>query len=238
MTGGVLPPAEVERVGCMRERVPNEGLRRRILPLVAWSMTGLMSAAIVINALFFQPDTGRNAHAALESGTDAADMKVDSPEGSARTIQLRYDPVVETVQRELAAAGFYKGVVDGVIGRKTRQAITAYQNAHGLEADGKPSTALAEHIRFTREVAEASLFTGTIEASPDAEIRASIRRVQTGLAELAYSPGEITGEMTSQTRAAIRAFERDRNMPETGEISDGLLQELARMSGQSELAQP
>ncbi len=222
----------------MRERVPNEGLRRRIPPLAAWSVTGLMSAAIVVNALFAQPDTGRNAHAALESGTDAADMKVDSPGGSARTIQLRYDPTVEAVQRELAAAGIYKGVVDGVIGRKTRQAITAYQTFHGLEPDGRPSTELAEHIRFTRQVAEASLFTGTIEASPDAELRANIRRVQTGLEELAYSPGGITGEMNDQTRAAIRAFERDRDMPETGEISDGLLRELSKMSGQSELAQP
>jgi peptidoglycan hydrolase-like protein with peptidoglycan-binding domain len=222
----------------MRERVRNEGLKRRILPLAAWSLTGLMSAAIVVNALFGQPDTGRNAHAALESGTDAADMKVDSPNGGARTIQLRYDPVVETVQRELAAAGYYRGVVDGVIGRKTRQAITDYQKAVGLEPDGRPTAGLAEHIRFTRQVAEASLFTGTIEVSPDAEIRANIRRVQTGLAELAYSTGEITGEMTSQTRAAIKAFERDRNMPQTGEISDALLAELAKMSGQSDLASP
>lgn len=222
----------------MQERVRNEGLRRRVLPLAAWSLSGLMSVAILFNALFAQPDTGRNVHAPPESGTDAAGMKVDSAEGGARTIQLRYDPVVESVQRELAAAGYYKGVVDGVIGRKTRQAIADYQTAAGLNPDGKPTADLAEHIRFTRQVAEASLFTGTIEASPDAEIRAGIRRVQTGLAELAYSPGEITGEMTSQTRAAIRAFERDRNMPETGEISDALLAELAKMSGQSDLASP
>ena len=222
----------------MREKVRNGGLKRKLLPLAAWSLTALMSAAIAVNALFGQPDNGRSAQAALESGTDAADMKVDSPDGGARTIQLRHDPVVEAVQRELAAAGYYKGVVDGVIGRKTRQAITAYQQAVGLEPDGRPSAELADHIRFTREVAEASLFTGTIEASPDAEMRATVRRVQTGLAELAYSPGAITGELNSQTREAIRAFERHRNMPESGEISDRLLAELAKMSGQSELAAP
>jgi peptidoglycan hydrolase-like protein with peptidoglycan-binding domain len=209
-----------------------------MLPLAAWCLTALMSAAIAVNALFGQPDNGRSAQAALESGTGAGEMKVDSPDGGARTIQLRHDPVVEAVQRELAAAGYYKGAVDGVIGRKTRQAISAYQQAVGLEPDGRPSAELADHIRFTREVAEASLFTGTIEAAPDAELRASIRRVQTGLAELAYSPGAITGELNNQTREAIRAFERHRNMPETGEISDRLLAELAKMSGQSELAAP
>jgi peptidoglycan hydrolase-like protein with peptidoglycan-binding domain len=221
----------------MRERVQKGGVGRKILPFAAWSLTGLMSAAIALNALYGQPP-GRGAEAALESGTDAADMKVDAPGAGARTIQLRYDPVVETVQRELAASGYYKGVVDGVIGRKTRQAITAYQRAAGLEPDGRPSSDLADHIRFTREVAEASLFTGTIEVSPDAEIRATVRRVQTGLAELAYSPGEINGELTRQTRAAIMAFERDRKLPETGEISDALMAELSKMSGQSELAEP
>jgi peptidoglycan hydrolase-like protein with peptidoglycan-binding domain len=209
-----------------------------MLPIAAWSLTGLMSAAIAANALFGQPGGGRPAEPGLAAADaeGAAQMKVDSTDGGARTIQLRYDPVVEAVQRELAAAGYYKGIVDGVIGRKTRQAIMAYQQAQGLEADGKPSADLAEHIRFTREVAEASLFTGTIAVSPDAERRAEVRRVQTGLAELAYSPGVINGEMTSQTRDAIMAFERDRNMPQTGEISDALLAELAKMSGQSDLA--
>jgi peptidoglycan hydrolase-like protein with peptidoglycan-binding domain len=221
----------------MRERVRNEGLKRRILPFAAWGLTGLMSAAIAVNALFGQPDSGRFAEAGLAADAEgSAQMKVDSPDGGARTIQLRYDPVVEAVQRELAAAGYYKGIVDGVIGRKTRQAIMSYQQAQGLEADGKPSTDLADHIRFTREVAEASLFTGTIAVAPDAERRAEVRRVQTGLAELAYSPGDINGEMNSQTRDAILAFERDRNLPQTGEISDALLAELAKMSGQSELA--
>jgi peptidoglycan hydrolase-like protein with peptidoglycan-binding domain len=110
-----------------------------------------------------------------------------------------------------------------------------YQAAVGLEPDGKPSSDLAEHIRYTREVAEAALFTGTIEADPQAETRATVRRVQTGLAELAYSPGEINGELTSQTRSAIIAFQQDRKLPETGEISDELVAELGKMSGQSEL---
>ena len=222
----------------MRERERNGGLKRRMLPVAAWSLTGLMSAAIAANALFGQPGGGRPPESGLAAADaeGAAQMKVDSTDGGARTIQLRYDPVVEAVQRELAAAGYYKGIVDGVIGRKTRQAIMAYQQAQGLEADGRPSTDLAEHIRFTREVAEASLFTGTIAVSPDAERRAEVRRVQTGLAELAYSPGAINGEMTSQTRDAIMAFERDRNLPQTGEISDALLAELAKMSGQSDLA--
>ena len=221
----------------MRDMVLNDYRGRKMLPLAAWGLMSVMSMAIVGNAFFGQPDMGRSlASAGADVATGTARLEVDAPESSGRTIQLKYDPVVESVQRELAAAGYYKGLVDGVIGRKTRNAITAYQTAAGLDADGKPSADLADHIRYTREVAEASLFTGTIQADPDAEARASIRRVQTGLAELAYSPGEINGELTRQTRNAILEFQRDRKMPETGEINEALMAELGKMSGQSELA--
>ena len=202
-----------------------------MVPLAAWSLTAIMSAAIAGNALSGQPAANRLAQASVaESPGDLA------PPSGARTIQLKFDPVVEAVQRELMSAGYYKGPVDGVNGRKTRQAIAAYQQAMGLEADGKPTTDLAEHIRFTREVSEASLFTGTVAAAPDAEQRAAIRRVQTGLAELAYTPGEINGELTRETRDAIMAFQRDHKMPETGEVSDELIAELGKVSGQSETA--
>ena len=219
----------------MRKVVLKDIRSRRVVPMAAWSMTGLMSLAIAGNAFFGQPDSGRSHYAGDFTNGGNARIEVDAPGSGGRTIQLKYDPVVEAVQRELAAAGYYKGMIDGVIGRKTRQAITEYQTSAGLVADGLPSADLAEHIRYTREVSEASLFTGTIEPDPDAEERARVRRVQTGLAELAYTPGEINGEMTRQTRNAILAFQQDRKLPETGEISDELVDELGKMSGQSEL---
>jgi peptidoglycan hydrolase-like protein with peptidoglycan-binding domain len=71
---------------------------------------------------------------------------------------------------------------------------------------------------------------------PEAEARANIRRVQTGLAELAYGPGEINGELTEPTRKAIRAFQHDRKLIETGDIDAELLAELGKLSGQSDIA--
>lgn len=203
-----------------------------MLPLGAWGVTGLMSLAILANAFFYQPDPGR---ADLAAADGSARLEVPAPDKGGRTIQIKFDPVVESVQRELAVAGYYKGPIDGVSGKKTRQAISAYQAAVGMTPDGQPSADLVEHIRYTRQVSEISLFTGTIKPDPDAEARARVRRVQTGLAELAYSPGAITGELTSETRTAIMAFQKDRKMPETGEITDQLLTELGKMSGQSEL---
>ncbi len=42
----------------------------------------------------------------------------------------------EQVQTALKNAGFYNGPVDGRIGKKTKAAISAFQKAHGLKADG------------------------------------------------------------------------------------------------------
>ncbi len=43
---------------------------------------------------------------------------------------------VREIQSCLKNAGFYKGEVDGVKGRKTRSAIKKFQSANGLRADG------------------------------------------------------------------------------------------------------
>lgn len=41
------------------------------------------------------------------------------------------------VQRQLAAAGYYRGEIDGVVGEGTRRAIRSYQRANNLPVDGR-----------------------------------------------------------------------------------------------------
>lgn len=222
----------------MRDESPKNLRRSRILPATAWSLTAVMALAIAANAMFGQEprQISLQEPPAPQAGADSSEPAAQQV--TARTIQLKFDPVVEAVQRELIAAGYYKGTADGVNGRKTRQAVMAYQQAVGLKADGLPTAELAEHIRYTRAVAQAALFTGSVEAAPDADIRATIRRVQTSLSELSYSPGGINGELTRQTRDAIIAFQRDHDMPETGEINDALMAELSKAGPEAEAQTP
>lgn len=57
---------------------------------------------------------------------------------------------VRQVQQALAAAGFYKGEVDGKSGPQTRKAVLAFQQAKGLKADGivgsETSEALSRYL--------------------------------------------------------------------------------------------
>jgi membrane-bound lytic murein transglycosylase B len=49
-------------------------------------------------------------------------------------------------QTNLKALGYDPGSIDGVLGRGTRKALRAYQQAHGLPADGFPTKALLDRL--------------------------------------------------------------------------------------------
>ena len=49
-----------------------------------------------------------------------------------------YDTVA-AVQQRLAELGYYRGVIDGIMGPQTRAAISAYEATHNLVVDGSIS---------------------------------------------------------------------------------------------------
>lgn len=202
----------------MSDVVEDDGRGVRPAGLFAVAAITVISGAVLYNALLGQ--TGRGVQG------PTTHMAVDA--GSTRTVRLKYDPVIKEVQRQLLATGHYKGPLDGVSGTRTREAIESYQRATGVEVTGEATPGLAEHIRYTRELAEATLFTGSVEADAGADQRAKVRRVQASLAEIGYTPGAINGEMSEATRNAIKAFERDKGLPETGVISQELLAALTK----------
>jgi hypothetical protein len=54
---------------------------------------------------------------------------------------------------------------------------------------------------------------------------------QRQLSRYGYGPIHMSGAADQETHEAIARFERDRNMPQTGEISERLMRELASFSG-------
>ena len=53
----------------------------------------------------------------------------------------------QELQRLLTAAGFDTGGTDGVIGAKTKAAISAYQASIGVPVTGEPSLELLRRLR-------------------------------------------------------------------------------------------
>jgi peptidoglycan hydrolase-like protein with peptidoglycan-binding domain len=185
-----------------------------------------MSGAILFNTLF-----GGGAPKQQVAGRAA--MVVDAGDGEVQTVTMRYEPMVEQLQRDLKALGRYDGPVDGVIGRRTKQAIATFQQENGMSPDGEPSDELLDKLAFARRIAEAAGITGSIDTGSIGTLLAAddtVRQIQLKLAELGYAPGSTDGVAGDKTHEAITSFERDRGLPETGAPSPEILAELQRIT--------
>ncbi|MBU0547682.1 MAG: peptidoglycan-binding protein [Candidatus Omnitrophica bacterium] len=90
----------------------------------------------------------RNQISALETERSAKVEEVDSEQildkssemslGSLdKAGELKDRPSARQIQAALKNAGYYQGVIDGKLGRQSRQAIRDFQKANNLSVDGK-----------------------------------------------------------------------------------------------------
>jgi len=173
-------------------------------------------------------DTGSLGHPA-PANAQSLDL-VALAAGSAPAKSANQQEVTRAVQRELQIRGYETGARDGVAGVMTRGAIMAYEHDHGLALTARPSQELLKAI----VLGEAAKGKGAKAAT--AEAQDVIRSVQRSLAKLRYKPGPANGRMTQETARAIRAFEGDQALPETGRVSGPLISRLARLSGDGRIA--
>jgi peptidoglycan hydrolase-like protein with peptidoglycan-binding domain len=186
-------------------------------------------AVIAINALFLQ--------------TRPHPTPFFSTRITTRSEPQRPDDLVRAVQDALKQVGYYSGPLDGIMGPRTHAAITVFEGKTGREETGEASwellTAIQNTDRFdlaparlpealpAPEPASASAspqVLGAPQAAPEADPLVAV--IQKALARAAYGPVEADGFIGPQTRDAIMRFQRDHNLPATGEVSDALVIEL------------
>jgi peptidoglycan hydrolase-like protein with peptidoglycan-binding domain len=188
-------------------------------PSEAWNIAAIEAAEF--------GDTGSiGQHPAPAKALDLAALAA----GSTPTKAASEQEVTRAVQRELQIRGYETGARDGVAGVMTRAAIMAYEHDHGLALTARPSQPLLKAI----VLGEAGKGKGV--KAETAEAQDVIRSVQRSLAKLGYKAGPANGRLTPETTRAIRAFEGDQALPETGRVSGPLISRLARLSGDGRLA--
>lgn len=104
-------------------------------------------------------------------------FSVSTPTGLAETSSqpqtsagFQVEPV--QLQKALASAGFYKGTIDGIAGRRTKASLRAFQQANGLSADGICGPKTWSKLKtFLPE--EATSETGTLQELPADELDAA-----------------------------------------------------------------
>jgi peptidoglycan hydrolase-like protein with peptidoglycan-binding domain len=210
----------------------------------------LLTGAMATNMFVFQPpgrqtaalDTSRRG-TGVADGWSGAPAQVSVPGPGERTAVV---PPIETgavkplpeiadrsdltkaIQRELKAKGYEAGAVDGVIGLVTRGAIMAYESDAGLPLTAEPRQPLLQHLILGSAQIQTADEGDRTPPGPEAE--AVIRAVQRAFRQLGYLTTLPDGRLNEATRRAIRKFERDRKLGETGRISGELLAKLANLA--------
>jgi peptidoglycan hydrolase-like protein with peptidoglycan-binding domain len=200
----------------------------------------LITLAIFANALFLQPRRHPAPFFPHETEKPAAPVN---------------DPLVHAVQDGLLRLGLYGGTVDGIAGPNTAAAIRAFEAGTGRRETGVATPDLLAAIaataasrqapdaepQSTSAAADSRSQTGAGAAAPasgaaSAEHDPLVAAVQNALAVSAYGPLTADGVAGPETRAAIERFQRDHNLPVTGEVSESLVLELRAAGAMSDVA--
>lgn len=136
--------------------------------------------------------------------------------------------IVQDIQRELTQRGYYDGAVDGFLGPRTGLAMKQFTEAQGVKPAAEPTETLLAQIRVAPAKSE---ITASIPPVSPVSAATRVLAVQRTLAKLGYGPVKLNALLDRDTKAAIERFERDRDLPPSGEVSERLVRELAAYTG-------
>jgi peptidoglycan hydrolase-like protein with peptidoglycan-binding domain len=126
--------------------------------------------------------------------------------------------LVLQAQRQLKALGFNPGAVDGKLGAQTEAALREYQRAYRLAQTGLLDEATQRSLlpeRFQAAPAPANV--------PNQEV---VLQAQRQLKALGFNPGDVDGELGAQTQAALREYQRQYRLPQSGTLDEATARSL------------
>ena len=126
------------------------------------------------------------------------------------------------LQTLLWEAGFYQGLIDGIFGLRTQDAVTRFQRNKGLQATGIADVATWRALGvICGPLPPAPSPTPAPVPCPRLALGSRERAVfllQVLLREHGYNPGRIDGSFGTMTEAAVRQFQTDEHLPVTGVV--------------------
>ena len=113
-------------------------------------------------------------------------------------------------QEKLVAAGVLSEV-DGVYGRTTSEAVLEYQARHGIPTSGIIDEETRDFLDKKRVYEDSSVL---------------VEKAQTRLVVLGYMDDGMDGIFGTKTEVALKKFQKDEKLPETGRFDDTVLNRL------------
>ena len=149
------------------------------------------------------------------------------------------DEAVREAQEGLKTLGLYWGEITGHAGSKTETAIRAFQKEQGIAETGRADSATLKALRAALKKASAAR-SPSVTATPKPAASSSssgilkldssgrsVTELQKNLTVLDYYYGEITGHYGEKTARAVKKYQSDHNLKETGEADRALRQKIA-----------
>ncbi len=143
---------------------------------------------------------------------------------------------VRALQKRLKELGYYTGSIDGDYGSGTVTAVTAFQKANGLNADGKAGTKTLNAIYAVTAASNSSSGSGSYTTLQEGDESSAVKTLQQRLKELGYYTGSVDGKFGSGTTDAVRDFQRANNLTvdgKAGATTQGLLYSTSAKSATS-----
>jgi peptidoglycan hydrolase-like protein with peptidoglycan-binding domain len=141
-------------------------------------------------------------------------------------------PQVKQVERLLKKSGYAPGKVDGVSDATLTKAIKKFQTDNKLKVTGKVSnrliTSIEKRLDKDKPAKKSSSKSSSSTAKSDAKPSADVKKIETLLKQLGYSPGRVDGIENATLTKAIKKFQKDFKLKETGKTSKTLIKSLEK----------
>ena len=180
--------------------------------------------------IVLRPNAGSATQSSMQASTQAS-MLAQSPGRPVSEPAMSRADVIRAIQRELNTRGYAPGAPDGVAGLVTRAAIMAYEHDTGIALTGEATQELLGRIVLGPAV-PAVARPGKSEVK-GAEATAVVKLVAQSLSAQGYGTAKSDGLLDAALVKAIREFEADQKLPDTGRVSAALMSRLIRLQGQT-----
>ena len=178
---------------------------------------------------------------ALAQSPASTNQSPASRNSSVQENQNVSNSMVRHAQRELKDNGYYTGRVDGIMGPRTERALRQYQRSENLAQTGRLNRATMKSLGLSdraniEQNGEASRSAeespaGQNATTPQAEQSGnvssdSVRSAQQQLRQDGFYNGPVNGQMNQGTRAALRQYQKQNNLPVTGQVTRDTAQSM------------
>jgi peptidoglycan hydrolase-like protein with peptidoglycan-binding domain len=210
---------------------------------------GIILLVVILSVIFIEPVRNYLNHLIYKEKGELTETQVIGTVSG-------YNARVKEAQEILKDAGFEPGSIDGIIGGQTRSAIKEFQIAKSLKPTGKidSTTLLAlnrekeapknlkqddtekvlqlrlqEIPKDTRSKEELQKIMGPQDKEIKEEIpKDKTRQIQFALKKAGFYKGAIDGKIGSQTRRAIKEFQKSKGLKPNGIIGQKTWEELRK----------